>query len=120
MAKRVGGIISLKADGQTYQAKGNFTYHLGVPKRESVVGHDGYHGYKETPQAAYIEGEITDEYGLDVKKLLETKDATVTLDLANGKSMVLREAVFVGDGNGNTEEGNIAVRWEGPQGEEVK
>jgi len=117
--KRVGGIIELKIDGKIQSAKGNFTYNLGRPLRESVIGADTVHGYKETPQAAFIEGEITDREDLSLEELVTTTDATVYLRLANTKVIVLRNAWFAGEGTGNTEEGNIAVRFEGMSGEEV-
>ena len=117
--ERVGGIIFLKVNGQQLRAKGNFTFNLGRPRRESVVGSDSVHGYKEMPQVGFIEGEITDSSQMSLQTLLDTKDATVTLELANGKVVALREAVFAGEGTGNTEEGNIAVRFEG-QGEEIR
>lgn len=116
---RVGGIIELKIDGQLHSAKGNFTYNLGRPLRESVIGADTVHGFKETPQAAFIEGEITDRAELSLEALVNTTNATVYLRLANGKVIVLRNAWFAGEGTGNTEEGNIAVRFEGMSGEEV-
>lgn len=47
---RIGGVISLKVDGDMYFAKGNFTYNIGIPRKEGVVGSDRVHGYKETPQ----------------------------------------------------------------------
>ena len=39
MTRRVGGIISIKVNGEVYNAKGNFTYNLGRPMKEAVVGH---------------------------------------------------------------------------------
>lgn len=119
MARRVGGIIFVKVDGNQYDAKGQFTYNLGIPKREAVIGHDRHHGYKELPQEAYIEGEITDSGTLDVKALMTISDATVTLELANGKVVMLRNAYFSGDGNIQTEEGNIAVRFTGESAKEI-
>ena len=116
---RVGGIIELKSNGATHSARGNFTYNLGRPMREAVIGADAVHGYKETPQVAFIEGEVTDNAGLRLEALITTNDATVLLRLANGKLIVLRNAWFAGEGTGNTEEGNVAVRFEGMSGEEV-
>lgn len=113
MAKRVGGVMFLAVDGQRWDAKGNFTYNLGRPKREAVVGTDGVHGYKETPQAPWIEGEITDRGTIPLDELLLVTDATVTLELANGKIFVLRSAWYAADGTGNSEEGNVEVRFEG-------
>jgi hypothetical protein len=120
MSQRRGGIIQLQVNGELHDAKGNFTYNLGRPKREGIVGSDGVHGYKETPQVAFIEGEITDRGNLDLAKLVTMFGATVTLELANGKVIVLRDAWFASEGTGNTEEGNIAVRFEGANGEEIR
>jgi len=119
MAERVGGILFVKANGAQLRAKGSWTYNLGQPKREGIVGADQVHGYKELPQIPMIEGVITDSSQLDVVALLNTKDATLTLELANGKVIVLREAWFAGDGNVTTEEGEIAAKFEGISGEEV-
>jgi hypothetical protein len=118
--KRVGGIISLKIDGDMYFAKGDFTYNLGLPKREGVVGSDRVHGYKEVPQIPFIEGEITDRQEMSLETLMGIKDSTITLELANSKVIVLREAWNAAEGTGNTGEGNIGVRFEGMSAEEVK
>lgn len=120
MSERKGGIIFVKIDGEIQDAKGNFTYNLGKPKREAIVGSDQVHGFKETPQVAFIEGEITDRQTLDLERLVTTEDATVTLELANGKVISLRNAWYASEGTGNTDEGNIAVRFEGKSGEEIK
>ena len=117
---RIGGIIALKVNGDMHLAKGNFTYNLGKPKREGVVGADTVHGYKETPQVPFIEGEITDRNELSLEDLVTLDEATITLELANGKVIALSEAWYAGEGTGNTEEGNIACRFEGMSCEEVK
>lgn len=116
---RVAGIIELKVDGEIYLAKGNFTYNLGKPKREAIVGADTTHGYKETPQVAFVEGEITDRRDISLETLVALENVTVTLRLGNGKTISLSRAWYAGDGTGNTEEGNIGVRFEGMSGEEI-
>jgi hypothetical protein len=117
---RVGGKIFIKADGQQYKAKGNWTYNLGKDKKESVIGADGHHGFKAMPQVAFIEGVITDSGNISAEKLLELEDVTVTLELANGKIISLSGASFCGDGNITTEEGEIATRFEGEKAEEIR
>lgn len=119
MAKRVGGIIEFSVNGNRYNVKGNWTYNPGSNKREAVVGADGIHGYKEMPQVAFIEGEVTDTGDLDLVGLTNIVDATAVLGLANGKSFVLQEAWFAGEGTGNTEEGNVSARFEGIRGIEL-
>ena len=118
--KRVGGIISLKIDGDMHFAKGDFTYNLGLPKKEGVVGSDRVHGYKEVPQIPFIEGENTDRQALSPGALMSIKDSTITLELANGKVIALREAWNAAEGTGNTGEGNIGVRFEDRSAEDLR
>lgn len=121
MSSRRGGIIQFKVDGIQYDAKGNFSHNFGVPKRESMMGADRRHGFKETPQPAYIEGEITDANDLDIRKVMSLRNVTVTLLVANGKTRVLRNADYCGaDGTVGSEEGNIQVRFEGDEMDEVR
>lgn len=119
MSQRRAGLIQVQINGEVYDAKGNWTYNLGKPKREAIVGADGIHGFKETPQVAFIEGEITDRGNLDLAGLAEIEDATITLTLGSGKVVALADAWFAGDGTGNTEEANVAVRFEGSSAEEI-
>jgi hypothetical protein len=118
--QRRAGLISLQIDGEIYSAKGNFTYNLGAVKRDAIIGADAVHGYREMPQVAFVEGEVTDRSTLDMRRLITMTNATVTLQLANGKVVVLRDAWFAGEGTANTDEANIGVRFEGISGEEVR
>lgn len=118
--RRVGGVITAAVNGQRFLVRGNWTYSASKTMRESIVGSDGVHGYKETPRAAFIEGELTDRGDLDLQALSQTTDATVTLELANGKVVALRNAWAAGEWTGNTEEGNTAVRFEGDSLEIVR
>lgn len=117
--QRVAGLIQLQTNGEVLRAKGVFTYNLGKPKRDPIIGTDGAHGYKETPQIAFIEGAITDAGDLDLAALATFRDGTVNLKLGNGKMVVLSSAWYAGEGVGSSEEAEIAVRWEGVSAEEV-
>ena len=116
---RRAGTLFVKVDGKQYDAKGNFTYNAGQPKREGLVGPDGVHGYKELPQVPFIEGEITDSNNIDLLNLTNLKDVTCTLELATGKVFVLRDAWYSADGDVGTEEGNVQVRFEGMSADEI-
>lgn len=119
MSQRRAGLIQITVDGALQDAKGNFTYNLGRPKREAVVGADGVHGYMEKAQVAFIEGEITDRGTLDLAAFVNASNVSVHLALGNDKVVSMGNAWFAGEGTGNTEEGNIAVRWEAKRAEEV-
>ncbi len=118
-SQRRAGLIELKVGGEIQSAKGSFSYNLGRPKRETMIGSDGVHGYKEMAQIAFIEGAITDRSDLDVAALVVARDVTVTLTIGNDKMVVLRDAWFAGEGTVSTEEAEISVRWEGANAEEI-
>ena len=83
------------------------------------MGADTIHGYKEEPKAQFIEGAITDSDELDLAGFQAITDATITLELANGKVIMLREAFYAADGDVTTGEGEIQVRFEAIDGEEI-
>lgn len=119
---RRSGTIHLKINGRLYSCKGgSFKYNLGMPKNEALLDASGQSiGYKATAQVPFIEGEIFDSSELDLKELFLLDDGTATLDLANGKTIILRNCWFAGTGETQTEEGNIQLRLEGRSAEELK
>lgn len=118
---RRAGIIFVKAGSRMLEVKGNWTYNLGAPKRDAIVGADKVHGFKEAVQVPYIEGAITDSAELDLKNdLLLIEEETVTLELNNGKVIVLREAWYASEGDVTTEEAEVKVRFEGISAEEIR
>jgi len=116
---RVAGVLFVKIDGTQYNAKGSFTSNDGSPKREMIVGADQPHGHKELPQVAFIDGMFTDTSDLDIKGLKAIVNGTVTLQYANGKTFVLRNAVYAADGDLTSEEAELQVRFEGLSGEYI-
>lgn len=118
--QRKGGIISLQVGGVGQDCKGDATYDLGNPERSAIVGTSGVHGYSEKPKVAYVEVELTDRGDLDVSALENTTDKTVTLVLANGKTIMLPRAYYAGKGEHNSGEGQFTARFESAlQGQEV-
>lgn len=111
--QRRAGLIQVQVNGEIYDAKGNFSFNLGRAKREEIVGADRIHGYKETPQAGFIEGAITDRGTLDLAAVVTGDNLTVTLKLGNDKVISLTEGWFAGEGTASTEEAEIPVKWVG-------
>ena len=97
---------------------GSWTYNIGNLKREAVVGNDGVHGFSDMHQVPFVEGAITDQNDLSLAEIQGLTDVTVTIELANGKTIVLNNAWYASEGNVTTEKGEIAVRFEGLSGEE--
>ncbi len=114
-----GGIFYLKVNGIQYDAKGEFTYNFGSEKRKGIAGGDRVHGYSTEVQIPFVEGKITDSGTLDVKSFTMIKGATVTLELANGKIAILKDAWYANEGTVSTAEGEIGCRFEGMDSEEI-
>lgn len=106
------GRYTIKANGIRLRGKGASDYQMGYDKREGIVGSDAIHGPKEMPQVPYIELAITNGDDIDLKTLLNQRNVTITLEQNNGKTVVGKDMWFAGDGTVNTEEGEIACRWE--------
>ena len=117
---RIGGIFYLKINGKMIvTTEGEFTFNIGKPKRQAEKnGALGVAGFSAEAQVPYIDGEIYDTENLEVEKLLDTENATVTLELYNGKTFILSSASFCGEGE-LTSKGRLKVRFEGMEGELV-
>ncbi len=117
--QRRAGVLIFKVDGTQYDAKGTFTYSPGFEKKTAIVGADKVHGFAGERTVPHIEGAITDAPELALAALLALDDVTVTLELANEKTFMLRNAWYAGEGNPSTEQAEIPVRFEGLDGEEI-
>ena len=116
---RIAGVAFLKVDGEQFAIRGKFKYVVNTVKRETLVGQDGVHGYKEMPVEPYISGDVSDHPGTRVKRLEDITDATITLELANGKTIMLRNAWWADTSEVDTEEGSYPVKFCGLSGEEL-
>ena len=117
---RIGGIFYLKLNGKILvTSEGEFTYNLGKPKRQAEKnGALGVAGFSAEAQVPYVDGEIFDTEELEVEKLLDTENATVTIELFNKKTFILSSASFCGEGEFTTK-GRLKVRFEGMEAELV-
>lgn len=118
MANTNTGKLFFKVNGTRQRAKGSFTYNLGRDKKTRILGVDGVHGSKVEPVVPFIEGKITDGDDIDLALLIET-EGTITLELQNGKTIFLHDAVYAADADVDSDEGEIPVRFEGSRAEEV-
>jgi len=116
ITNRVAGTAYLTVDGVSYALAGDLEYNPSIVARESVIGQDGVHGYKETPMAPHISGSIRDMNGLSIAELNAMTNVTVVLQLANGKLVVGRNMWTVESQTGKSGDGTVEVKWEGLQG----
>jgi|SRR5882672_3510981 len=116
---RIGGILSIRVDGQQYEARGNFQVTPSTVKRTGVAGQDFVHGYIEEPIVPSIKGDFSIGNKLSITLLEQITEATVQVALANGATYVLTEAwttsAFVIDAH----DGKVEVTFEGLTCQEI-
>lgn len=115
--KRIGGLLNLKCTtaqgGSFYLAlRGKWKFTPTVTKKEGIAGQDRVHGYKEMPVVPSMEGDVSYEYELDLRRLDEATEITATLELANGRHWVGVAGWRADVSNVDTEEGSIPVKFE--------
>lgn len=113
MAQRFAGVAFVKVDGRQLPLRGNFTVSPSSLERAGIAGQDGVHGFSELPRVPYIEGDISLTPEVSVEELQDITDATVTAELANGKSYVLAQAWTKAAFELNAHDGMARVRFEG-------
>lgn len=120
-AEAVAGVIEVKGNGVSFNAKGSFTFNLGLIKRDAVLGSNGkVQGYNEAGQVPSIKGLITDKSDVSFSNdIASITDATITLEVPNGKTYMFEEAWYSGDGDGDTGEGTFQLEFQAMRSEEI-
>lgn len=113
---RIAGTAYVKVDGNQYTLSGSLTVSPDSLEREGLAGLSGVAGYKEMPRVPFIEGEFFTTAGLSLTAIQAITNATVTAELANGKTYVLRNAWTAGAREVNAAEGTVTIRFEGMEG----
>jgi hypothetical protein len=119
MAQRIAGIAFLKVDGNLYPLRGNLTVSPSPVERAMIAGQDYVHGYSELPRVPYIEGDFSTLQGLSIETIAGFVNVTVTAELANDTTFVLREGACRAALEINAREGQYRVRFEGVQCDEI-
>lgn len=119
ITNRLAGAAYLHVDGKNYLVAGDLSYNVSRVSRESLLGMDGVHGFKETPHAGFISATLRDAGGLTVADFNAMTNVTVTVELANGKTVVGRNMWTVETQESKAAEGTFEVKWEGPFVEEI-
>lgn len=113
---RIGGVAYLTINGQSYMLAADLTYSPVSVKRETKTGEDHVHGYTESPTAPFISATLRDAGNLTVADFNSMTKELITLELANGKTVVGRDMWTVEAQEVKTAEGTFDVRWEGFDG----
>lgn len=117
---RLAGTAFISVAGVTYQLEGALMYSPVKVVRETLIGQDGVHGYKEMPAPSYIKASIRDAGGLKVADFNAMTNVTITLQLANGKVVTGRDMWTVEALEVDTADAKFEVRWDGVDGAVVE
>lgn len=115
-SNRLAGVANISVDGVTYLLSGELSYSPADIERKSLIGQDQVHGYSEIPRAPFIAGTLRDSSGLTVKDFNAMSNATIHLELANGKTVTGRNMWTVDAQEVKTQESTFEVRFEGFSG----
>jgi len=120
MAIKFAGIAFVSVDGVQFALRGNLTVSPSPVERTMLAGQDSVHGYQELPRVPYIEGDFSTLPGLSLESILAQTDTTVIAQCANTYEYVLHNAVIKGAFEANTRDGQVRIRWEGLNCEEIQ
>jgi hypothetical protein len=113
---RLAGVAYLAVDGQNYMLAGDLGYSTAIVSRESLGGQDAIHGFSEKPRAPFISGTLRDAGSLTLQSFNDMTNVTITLELANGKTVIGRNMWTVEAQEVKTTEGTFEIKWEGFSG----
>lgn len=119
MAQRIAGTAYLKVNGALYPLRGNFTISPSALERAMLAGQDYIHGFSELPRVPFISGDVSLVRELSMDDVENIVDATVTAELANDKTYVLREACCTSALELNARDGQVRVTFQGVSCDEL-
>lgn len=112
MCQLVGGTAYVKVDGAQLTITGGCEAPLMSVKRESVA--PGF--YKEEDLTPYLKVTAVDTPDLDIKKIINGRDMTVTCEFKNGRVYVLAGAYLVDEPTSKGDDGTIELQFDGIKG----
>tara|TARA_R110002167_G_scaffold12657_1_gene53729 strand:- start:246 stop:602 length:357 start_codon:yes stop_codon:yes gene_type:complete len=113
---RIAGTTEIHVDGAQIPLKGSITLSVDTTSRESVMGLDKRHGWKETQETPFVEVTVSLTDDLNLTMLQDITDATIQVQLANGKKAIIGKATQTNHVTVSPEEGEVTFRFEGETG----
>lgn len=112
-SNRLAGTAYVTVDGVTVMVAGQFKYSVSKVERTTLTGMDWVHGYKEKPRAPFIAYQARDSGGTSLEGLNDATNVTITVELANGKTIIGENMWSVNTQDVDSEEATFDMRWEG-------
>lgn len=113
MSKPIAGSAHLFVDGTNYSTSGDFSGNILAVNREELVDSSGQIYFTETPVASSVTGSIYLTETLTPKVITDMVDGTVQVQLRNGKTALLSNAFYNGDGSFDASAGTMDISFAG-------
>lgn len=118
--KLIGGVAEVRYNGETLLFRSELTWNFQRYVKTGFAGRDSkVHGYTAEPSVPHIEGKFTHDGSKTIRDLEAIEDATVVVRLGDGRVLVLRGAYIAGEIKPNGDTGELSLKWEGSDGEEL-
>jgi hypothetical protein len=108
-----GGIALFKVDGAQLALRGSAVITPQTSKRTAITNQDGTVVFTVTAVAPMFKMNLSDSASLSLTSLAAIADASLQLQLTNGKTYSLTNASQTGDMEDNTQDGSISVEFTG-------
>lgn len=108
----LAGSASLSVDGTPYNITAS-DYRPSVMKAETAKGQTAVEGYTEKPMEGFISATVRLQPGQSASDLISARGATVILVRNSGQTIYGSNMWQTEDGNTNTEDGTMPVKFEG-------
>ena len=112
-ANFLAGTAYFSINGKRRRLSGEFSWQPSTSTREALIGMDGFHGYKQKPAAGMIKAKLRDGSDVSVTDLGNMAGVTITVELANGKTVSGSNMFTTEQPTVEAEEGTIDLTWAG-------
>jgi hypothetical protein len=113
--RRLAGITSFTVNGSVFNVT-EFSWDPAQVERETMTSLSGVDGYRELPVAAHIMGKFRDAQSVSVTAFTTLTNATVVVQLANGKQITGHNLWYVGRPEVAGQDAVFDFRFEGAAG----
>jgi Phage tail tube protein len=109
----LAGEASVAVNGTSYDLFGSLTYDPVTSIPETIKGQGGVFGIKSMPEPSKASMTLMDNGAMYVGAFNGLQGASLTFNLANGKSVVMSNCWQVGEISVNTVDGTFEIKFEG-------
>lgn len=110
---RLAGVVAFTIDGDAWDVAGDLEYSPTTIVRATVKGQSRVEGFSEMPAEGYVSASLRDRPDATVYSLNLKTSATLTAQLANGKTVYGAGMWQVGEIGVRTTEATFTVRFDG-------